>query len=38
LSNAIELFCSGGEFRLAEHALPSYPLGERCPLVAFVRT
>jgi SAM-dependent methyltransferase len=38
LDDAIELFCSGGEFRLAEQALPSYPLGERCPLVAFVRT
>lgn len=38
LDEAIELFCSGGKFRVAEQALPSYPLGERCPLVAFVRT
>jgi SAM-dependent methyltransferase len=38
LDHAIELFCSSGEFRLAEQALPDYLLGERCPLVAFVRT
>jgi SAM-dependent methyltransferase len=37
LDDAIELFCSGGKFRLAEQALPGYPLGDRCPLVAFER-
>ena len=38
LDHAIELFCADDKFRLAEQALPRYPLGERCPLVAFVRT
>lgn len=38
LPAVIDLFCAGGEFRWVGQTTSAYPLGERCPLVAFART
>jgi SAM-dependent methyltransferase len=35
---ARSLFCAGGRFIFRESFTPSYPLGERCPIVVFERS